>query len=72
MTKKLLSPIHPGEILLEEFLKPTHITPTKLASRIKVPIHYVNKVCQGKKGITPDLALRLAFYFNMKEAGMNF
>jgi addiction module HigA family antidote len=57
------APIHPGEILLEEFLKPQGITQTQLAADIGVPIQRVNLLVRGKRGVTPDTALRLARYF---------
>src|SRR6202795_1290179 len=64
MTRKL-KPIPPGEILLEEFLKPLGISQSKLARDLNVPVGRVNDIVQGKRAITPDTALRLAVYFNM-------
>jgi addiction module HigA family antidote len=64
MTGKL-KPISPGEILLEEFLKPLGISQSRLARDLSVPIGRVNDIVQGKRAITPDTALRLAVYFNM-------
>jgi addiction module HigA family antidote len=58
-------PISPGEILLEEFLKPLGISQRKLARDIKVPTGRVSEIVQGKRSITPDTALRLGVYFNM-------
>ena len=52
-------PTHPGEILLEEFLKPLGMTQVQLAERIEVPIQRVNELVRGKRGMTPDTALRL-------------
>ena len=53
-------PTHPGEMLLEEFLKPLGMTQTDLAERIRVSYPRVNEVINGRRGITPDTALRLA------------
>lgn len=60
-----LKPISPGEILLEEFLKPLEISQSRLARDLNVPVGRVNDIVQGKRAITPDTALRLAVYFNM-------
>jgi addiction module HigA family antidote len=60
-----LKPISPGEILLEEFLKPLGITQSRLARDLNVPVGRVNDIVQGKRAITADTALRLAVYFNM-------
>lgn len=64
MNKKL-NPIHPGEVLLEEFLKPMDMSQNRLALGIGVPPHRINEIVSGKQGITADIALRLAKYFNM-------
>ncbi|HEX7051736.1 MAG TPA: HigA family addiction module antitoxin [Longimicrobiales bacterium] len=56
-------PTHPGEMLLEEFLKPLGMTQTELAERIGVPFQRVNSLVNGKRGITPDTALRLSRAF---------
>ena len=58
-----LPPIHPGEILSEEFLSPMQISQSRLARDINVPPRRINEICLGKRGITPDTALRLARYF---------
>ena len=58
-------PFHPGVILLEEFLEPLGITQAELAKRIKVSYVRVNELVNGKRGITPDTALRLARFFGM-------
>ncbi len=58
-----LPPIHPGEILGEEFLNPMQISQSRLARDINVPPRRINEICLGKRGITPDTALRLARYF---------
>jgi addiction module HigA family antidote len=67
MRKKMLSPIHPGEILMEEFLKPLGITQSKLAKDIHVPARRINEIVHGKRSITADTALRLSRYFNLSE-----
>jgi addiction module HigA family antidote len=59
--------IHPGEILLEEFLQPMGISQNRLAREIKVPPRRVNEIVLGKRAITPDTALRLARYFGTSE-----
>lgn len=64
MTKKL-PPIHPGEILLEEFLKPMGLSQNKVALDVRVPARRINEIVLGKRSITPDTALRLAKYFHM-------
>lgn len=56
-------PTHPGEILLEDFLKPLGMTQTELSERIRVSYPRVNEIVNGKRGITPDTALRLAKLF---------
>ena len=63
--KKKIVPIHPGEILLEEFLKPMDISQNRLAIDIRVPARRINEIVLKKRRISPDTALRLAKYFNM-------
>ena len=63
MAKKKLNPVHPGEILFEEFLSPMEISQNRLANAIKVPPRRINEIVLAKRGITADTALRLAFYF---------
>jgi addiction module HigA family antidote len=58
-------PTHPGEMLLEEFLKPMGITQKELADNILVPYQRVNEIINGRRGVTPSTALRLAKFFNM-------
>lgn len=65
--KKLLAPIHPGEILLEEFLKPMEISQERLAEYLNVPIEQIKEIIEEKRGITADIALRLSRYFGMSE-----
>lgn len=55
--------IHPGEILLEEFIKPMSLSQNKLAIEIKVPARRINEICLGKRGISADTALRLSLFF---------
>lgn len=59
------SPTHPGEMLLEEFLNPMGITQRELADAIHVPYQRVNEIINGKRGVTPATALRLARFFGM-------
>lgn len=56
-------PTHPGEMLLEDFLKPLGITQAEAAARLKVSYPRINEIIKGKRGITPDTALRLARLF---------
>jgi len=65
MNKQKLDPIHPGEILLEEFLKPMGLSQNKLAKAIGVPPRRINEIVLAKRRITADTALRLAKYFGM-------
>jgi addiction module HigA family antidote len=64
--------IHPGEILKEELLIPRGISQAELARSINVSARRVNDICQGKRGITPDTALRLSLYFNLGNEGVEF
>ena len=66
MTKRDLPPIHPGEILLEEFLLPMGISQYRLAKNISVPQRRISEIVQGKRSITADTALRLGRYFKME------
>ena len=59
------TPTHPGEMLLEEFLKPMGITQRELANSINVPYQRVNEIINGRRGITPSTALRLAKVFGV-------
>ena len=58
-----MPPIHPGEILLEEFLEPLTLSQYRLAKDISVPARRINEIVHGKRAITADTALRLARYF---------
>jgi addiction module HigA family antidote len=62
MTEKL-SPIHPGEVLLEEFIKPMSLSQNRLAINIGVDTRRINEIVLGKRAITADTALRLARFF---------
>src|SRR4030042_5211158 len=63
--KKKLHPVHPGEVLLEEFLKPKGVSQNKLAISIGVPPRRINEIVLEKRKITADTALRLARFFGM-------
>ena len=72
MKAKHMKPIHPGEILLEEFLTPLGISQYRLAKDIHVPPRRINEIVLGKRGISADTALRLARYFGSSvEVWMN-
>ena len=60
----LLDPVHPGEVLLEEFLEPLSVTQHRLAVEIGVPPRRINEIVHGKRRITADTALRLARFFD--------
>ena len=64
---KRIEPIHPGEILLEEFLEPMGVSQYRLAKDINVPARRINEIVHGKRSITADTALRLSRYFGMTE-----
>ena len=66
------APTHPGEMLLEEFLKPMGVTQKQLSVAIRVPFQRVNELVNGKRGITPSTALRLSRFFgNSPDFWMN-
>jgi len=67
MRENRIAPIHPGEILMEEFLKPLGISQYRLAKDISVPARRINEIVQGKRSVSADTALRLARYFNLSE-----
>lgn len=67
MIEAKLDPVHPGEILLEEFLKPMEITPKQLAEDIHISLSKIDEIIQGKSAITADIALRLSKYFGLSE-----
>jgi len=63
MKNDKIAPIHPGEILLEEFLKPMNLSQNKIALAIRVPARRINEIVLGKRRISADTALRLAKFF---------
>jgi addiction module HigA family antidote len=65
MTEEKLKPIHPGEVLLEEFLKPMGLSQNQVAIGMGVPARRINEIVLGKRRVTADTALRLARYFGM-------
>jgi addiction module HigA family antidote len=67
MAKKVINPIHPGEILMEEFLEPLGISQYRLAKDISVPPRRINEIVHGKRSITADTGLRLARFFGTTE-----
>jgi addiction module HigA family antidote len=72
MTKKLLPPVHPGEMLREEFMVPLGLSGNALASELGVTAARINEIVQEKRGITADTALRLSRYFgNSAEFWLN-
>jgi addiction module HigA family antidote len=66
MNQKLPN-VHPGEVLLEEFLKPLALSQNRLARELNVPPRRVNEIVLGKRAVTPDTALRFARYFGTSE-----
>lgn len=66
-TETVVPPVHPGEILLEEFLKPLEVSQYQLAKEISVPARRVNEIVHGQRRISADTALRLARYFGTSE-----
>ena len=67
MSIKTMPPIHPGEILSEEFLKPLNISQYRLAKDISVPARRINEIVHGKRAISANTALRLSRYFRLSE-----
>lgn len=65
MSEEKLKPVHPGQILQEEFLEPLGLSQNKLALALRVPARRINEIVLGKRGITADTALRLGRYFGM-------
>ena len=63
----VMAPVHPGEILLEEFLKPLTVSQYQLAKEIRVPARRVNEIVHGQRRISADTALRLARFFGTSE-----
>ena len=67
MTRRKSAPIHPGEILLEEFLHPLDLSQYRLAKQISVPARRINEIVRGTRAVTADTALRLSRYFGTSE-----
>jgi addiction module HigA family antidote len=67
MSTRRLAAIHPGEVLLEDFLKPFELTQYRLAKNLSVPARRINEIVLGKRAITADTALRLARFFGTSE-----
>jgi addiction module HigA family antidote len=67
MPRRVHPPIHPGEVLQEEFLAPLELSQYRLAKDIKVPPRRINEIVHGTRGISADTALRLARYFGTTE-----
>jgi len=65
--EQMFPPVHPGEILLEEFLEPMGISQYRLAKDISVPARRINEIVHGRRAITADTALRLSHYFGLSE-----
>jgi addiction module HigA family antidote len=63
MLPKNRPPTHPGEILLEEFLKPKEISQSALSARLGIPLQRINTIINGKRGVTPETALLLSRFF---------
>ncbi|MBN1880034.1 HigA family addiction module antidote protein [bacterium] len=62
-----MKPVHPGEILMEEFLKPLGLSQYRVAKDIHVPARRINEIIHGKRAVTADTALRLSRYFGLSE-----
>jgi addiction module HigA family antidote len=67
MPAKTLEPVHPGEVLLEEFLVPLELSQYRLSKDISVPPRRINEIVHGKRAVTADTSLRLARYFGTSE-----
>ena len=67
VTETVIPPVHPGEILLEEFLNPLSVSQYQLAKEIGVPARRINEIVHGQRRISADTALRLARYFGTSE-----
>ena len=65
MRTKKMAPVHPGEILLEQFLKPMGMSQNRLAIEISVPPRRINEIVKGKRRVTANTAMRLAIFFSM-------
>lgn len=67
MTRQKLVPVHPGEVLSEEFLRPLGLSQYRLAKDVSVPARRINEIVRGTRAVTADTALRLARYFGTSE-----
>lgn len=67
MSRKRLSPVHPGEVLLEEFLNPLGLTQYRLAKALSVPARRINQIIHGTRAISADTAIRLARFFGTSD-----
>ena len=67
MEEKMMRPIHPGEVLMKEFLEPMGVTQYRLAKDLSVPPRRINEIVHGKRAVTADTALRLSRYFGTSE-----
>lgn len=67
MTPARIKPVHPGEILMQDFLEPMGISQYRLAKDISVPPRRINEIVHGKRAVTADTALRLSRYFGVSE-----
>jgi len=67
MARQKLAPIHPGEVLLEEFLRPLRLSQYRLAKEVSVPARRINEIVRKTRAITADTALRLSRYFGTSE-----
>lgn len=67
MSQTKLLPVHPGEVLLEDFLKPNNLSAGELAAALKITDRVLAAIIQGERGITADIALRLARFFGTSE-----
>ena len=67
MPRRKMAPVHPGEVLLDEFLRPLNVSQYRLAKDVSVPARRINEIVRGTRAITADTALRLARYFGTSE-----
>ncbi len=67
MAHRKLAPIHPGEVLLEDYLEPLELSQYRLAHDISVPARRINEIVHGKRAVSADTALRLARYFSTSD-----
>ena len=67
MARKRLAPVHPGEVLVREFLEPLELTQYRLAKSLKVPARRINEIVHGTRAVSADTALRLARFFGTSD-----